>query len=35
MATFTEADIEAGYNVSGKVVLRQPLIRSATCLARD
>ena len=35
MATFTEADIEAGCNVSGKVTLKQPLIQSASCLERN
>jgi hypothetical protein len=35
MAVFTEADIEAGYNISGKAVFKRPLIQSKTCLERD
>ncbi len=32
MAVFTEEDVIAGYNISGKVVLKQPLVQSATQL---
>ncbi len=34
MAVFTEADIEAGYNVSGRTELKRPLVQSATALER-
>lgn len=30
LAVFTEADVEAGYDVSGKVERKRPLIQSAT-----